>query len=332
MSERGFEDDELNKPKLPKNTKTPYLESYGKDLTLLARQGKLDPVIGREHEIEQVIQILNKKKSNNPILCGESGVGKTAIVEGLALKAISKDADRWLFNKRIIELNMMSVVAGTKYRGEFEQRMEEIMKEIKANPDVIVFIDEIHNILGAGGASGSMDAANIIKPSLSRGEMHCIGATTLDEYKSSIENDSALDRRFQKVLISTPSKEQTKEILAQAKIYYEEFHNVIYSDDVVDKIIELSDRYISYKNFPAKGVDLLDQVGSMVKLKDFRVSELIKTLEIELRDYNEKKIEAAATQRYEDANMHKHKMIELVEKIEKENAKWQEELKSQKYL
>src|ERR1035437_5529775 len=216
--ERAFDsEDEENKniEKIKKgktNTNTPFLDNFGKDLTKLASIGKLDPVIGREEEIDQTIQILNKRKKNNPILIGESGVGKTAIVEGLAIRIFKKQVDRWLFNKRIIELNITSIVAGTKYRGEFEQRMEEIIKEVQKNPDIILFIDEIHNVIGAGGASGSMDAANIIKPALARGEMRCIGATTPDEYKKVIENDSALDRRFQKVHISIPSKEQTVDI------------------------------------------------------------------------------------------------------------------------
>lgn len=332
--ERAFdsEDDEnkgIEKIKKSK-TNTPFLDNFGKDLTKLAAIGKLDPVIGREEEIDQTIQILNKRKKNNPILIGESGVGKTAIVEGLAIRIFKKQVDRWLFNKRIIELNITSVVAGTKYRGEFEQRMEEIMKEVQKNPDIILFIDEIHNVIGAGGASGSMDAANIIKPALARGEMRCIGATTPDEYKKVIENDSALDRRFQKVHISVPTKEQTIDILKQISPKYEDYHGVVFSDDIIEKCVELADRYITYRNFPDKAIDLMDEVGSRVKLSNVIVSEEIKKLEVELKDAEVKKKEAAVTQNYEDAAKYRDLVKDINTQIEEENVKWQEKIKQMK--
>ena len=309
---------------------TPFLDNFGKDLTKLASIGKLDPVIGREEEIDQTIQILNKRKKNNPILIGESGVGKTAIVEGLAIRIFNKQVDRWLFNKRIIELNITSVVSGTKYRGEFEQRMEEIIKEVQKNPDIILFIDELHNVIGAGGASGSMDAANIIKPALARGEMRCIGATTLDEYKKVIENDSALERRFQKVYISIPTKEQTVEILKQIAPKYEDYHGVVFSDEILEKCVELSDRYITYRNFPDKAIDLMDEVGSRVKLSNVTVSEEIKKLEGDLADAELKKAHAAITQNYEDAAKYRDLVADVKIQIEEENVRWQEKIKQMK--
>lgn len=325
------EEESGNMEKIKKSkSNTPFLDNFGKDLTKLASLGKLDPVIGREEEIDQTIQILNKRKKNNPILIGESGVGKTAIVEGLAIRIFNKQVDRWLFNKRIIELNITSVVSGTKYRGEFEQRMEEIIKEVQKNPDVILFIDEIHNVIGAGGASGSMDAANIIKPALARGEMRCIGATTLDEYKKVIENDSALDRRFQKVYINVPTKEQTLAILQQIKPKYEDYHGVVFSDEVLEKCVELSDRYITYRNFPDKAIDLMDEVGSRVKLSNVIVSEEIKKLEDELKDAMAKKTEAALTQKYEVAAKYRDLVKDINIKIEEENIKWQEKIKQMK--
>ncbi len=311
-------------------TSTPFLDNFGKDLTKLASLGKLDPVIGREEEIDQTIQILNKRKKNNPILIGESGVGKTAIVEGLAIRIHNKQVDRWLFNKRIIELNITSVVSGTKYRGEFEQRMEELIKEVQKNPDIILFIDELHNVIGAGGASGSMDAANIIKPALARGEMRCIGATTLDEYKKVIENDSALDRRFQKVYIKVPTKNETIEILKQIRGKYEDYHGVIFSDEIIEKCVELSDRYITYRNFPDKAIDLMDEVGSRVKLSNVIISEEIKKLESDLKDAEIKKKEAALTQNYEDAAKYRDLVRNINIQIEEENIKWQERVKQMK--
>ena len=302
------EDEDSGQDKIKKtNSSTPNLDKFGKDLTKLAALGKLDPVIGRESEIDQTIEILNKRKKNNPILVGESGVGKTAIAEGLALRIHQKKVDRSLLNKKIIELNITSIVSGTKYRGEFEQRMDEIIKEVQKNPDIIIFIDEIHNVIGAGGASGSMDAANIIKPALARGEMKCIGATTLDEYKKVIENDSALERRFQKVYINVPTKEETFEILNQIKHKYEDFHGVFYSEEILKSCVDISDRYITDRNFPDKALDLMDEVGSSVKLHKIKIPESIKKLEAEMSVIMEKKEIAAKKQDYENAAIYRDK-------------------------
>ena len=259
---------------------TPILDYYGRDLTKLAAEQKLDLVYGREKEIREIIQILNKKKKNNALIVGDPGVGKTAVVEGLAIKIHKKEAAVWLLNKRIVEINMTSMVSGTKFRGEFEQRMEELLKEIEENPDVIVFIDEIHNVIGAGGASGSMDAANIIKPALSRGKMKCIGATTLEEYKKSIESEGAFERRFQKVYINEPSKEETEALLNKIKGSYEECHGVEYSKEVIKECVNFADKYLTYRKFPDKAIDLMDEVGSMVKLNGARIPESFMELEL----------------------------------------------------
>lgn len=328
----GSDEEENGKIENIKKSKssTPYLDNFGKDLSKIAAAGKLDPVIGREEEIDQTVQILNKKKKNNPILVGESGVGKTAIVEGLAIRIHNKQVDRWLFNKRIFELNIASVVAGTKYRGEFESRMEEIIKEVQSNPDIILFIDELHNVIGAGGTSGSMDAANIIKPALARGEMRCIGATTVDEYKKVIESDSALERRFQKVYVSIPTKEQTLQILNQIAPKYEDYHGVIFSEEVLEKCVEFADRYISYRNFPDKAIDLMDEVGSRVKLSNVFISEEIKILEAELKIAEAQKKEAASTQQYEAAARFRDVVKDINIKIEEENINWQKKIKEMK--
>lgn len=322
------EDEDSGQDKIKKtNSSTPNLDKFGKDLTKLAALGKLDPVIGRENEIDQTIEILNKRKKNNPILVGESGVGKTAIAEGLALRIHQKKVDRSLLNKKIIELNITSIVSGTKYRGEFEQRMDEIIKEVQKNPDIIIFIDEIHNVIGAGGASGSMDAANIIKPALARGEMKCIGATTLDEYKKVIENDSALERRFQKVYINVPTKEETFEILNQIKHKYEDFHGVFYSEEILKSCVDISDRYITDRNFPDKALDLMDEVGSSVKLHKIKIPDSIKKLEAEMSDIMEKKEIAAKKQDYENAAIYRDKQRNILALIAEENVKWKEQLR-----
>jgi ATP-dependent Clp protease ATP-binding subunit ClpC len=322
------EDDDAGQDKIKKtNSPTPNLDKFGKDLTKLAVSGKLDPVIGREDEIDQTIEILNKRKKNNPILVGEPGVGKTAIAEGLALRIYQKKVDRSLANKKIIELNITSIISGTKYRGDFEQRMDEIMKEVQKNPDIIIFIDEIHNVIGAGSASGSMDAANIIKPALARGEMRCIGATTLDEYKKVIENDSALERRFQKVYINIPTKEETHEILNQVKIKYEDFHGVFYSDEILKNCIDVSDRYITDRNFPDKALDLMDEVGASVKLHKIKIPDSLKKLEAEMSEIVDRKEIAAKKQDYENAAIYRDKQRTILALIEQENIKWKEQLK-----
>ena len=324
----GHDDEEDGQDKIKKtNSATPNLDRFGKDLTKLAALGKLDPVIGRESEIDQTIEILNKRKKNNPILVGEPGVGKTAIAEGLALRIHQKKVDRSLKDKKIIELNITAIISGTKYRGDFEQRMDEIMKEVQKNPDIIIFIDEIHNVIGAGAASGSMDAANIIKPALARGEMRCIGATTFDEYKKVIENDSALERRFQKVYVNVPTKEETLEILEQVKIKYEDFHGVSYSEEILKSCIDISDRYITDRNFPDKALDLMDEVGSSVKLHKIKIPESIQKLETEMYDIVEKKDKAAKKQDYENAAIYRDKQRNVLALIEQENIKWKEQLR-----
>lgn len=254
----------------------------------------------------------------------------TAIVEGLAIRIAEKQVDRWLFNKRIIELNFTSIVSGTKYRGEFEQRMEDILKEATSNTDVIIFIDELHNVVGAGGASGSMDASNIIKPALARGDIKVIGATTVDEYKKVIENDSALERRFQKIYINIPNKEETLQILKQLRGRYENFHNVTYSDEVLEKCVEFTDRYINYRNFPDKAIDAIDEIGSRVKLNNTSVPENIKKIETQLIGITLSKKESAKLQQYEEAAKFRDKEREMLAKIEEERIKWEEELKNNK--
>jgi ATP-dependent Clp protease ATP-binding subunit ClpC len=249
-------------------SRTPVLDNFGRDVTKLAEEGRLDPIIGRENEIERVSQILSRRKKNNPILIGEPGVGKTAIVEGLALRIMQKKVSRTLFNKRIVMLDLAALVAGTKYRGQFEERMKAIMTELEKSRDVILFIDEIHTIVGAGGATGSLDASNIFKPALARGELQCIGASTLDEYRQHIEKDGALDRRFQKVLVNPPSPEEAVHILNNIKPKYEEFHNVNYSDDAIEACVKLSDRYITDRFLPDKAIDVLDEVGARTHLKN----------------------------------------------------------------
>ena len=243
-------------------SRTPVLDNFGRDITKLAEEGKLDPIIGRETEIERVSQILSRRKKNNPILIGEPGVGKTAIAEGLALRIIQKKVSRTLFDKRIVMLDLAALVAGTKYRGQFEERMKAIMTELEKNRDVILFIDEIHTIVGAGGATGSLDASNIFKPALARGELQCIGASTLDEYRQYIEKDGALDRRFQKVMVNPPSAEEAIHILENIKPKYEEFHNVTYSDEAIKACVKLSERYISDRFLPDKAIDVMDEVGA----------------------------------------------------------------------
>lgn len=325
------EEEDQGQDKIKKtNSATPNLDKFGKDLTKLALLGKLDPVVGREDEIDQTIEILNKRKKNNPILVGESGVGKTAIAEGLALRIFEKKVDRSLLNKKIIELNITSIVSGTKYRGEFEQRMDDIIKEVQKNPDIIIFIDEIHNVIGAGGTSGNMDAANIIKPALARGEMKCIGATTLDEYKKVIENDSALERRFQRVFINTPTKEQTLEILNQIKSKYEDYHGVFYSQEILKSCVDIADRYITDRNFPDKAIDLMDEVGSSVKLHKIQTPDSIKKLEAEMSEIMDKKEIAAKKQDYENAAIYRDKQRTILAQIEQENIKWKEHLKTSK--
>src|SRR3989339_1281265 len=271
-------------------SKTPVLDNFGRDITKLAEAGTLDPIVGREAEIERVSQILSRRKKNNPILIGEPGVGKTAIVEGLALRIVQRKVSRVLFDKRVITLDLASIVAGTKYRGQFEERMKAIMNELSKSTNVILFIDEIHTIVGAGGATGSLDAANMLKPALARGEIQCIGATTLDEYRQHIEKDGALDRRFQKVIVEPTSIEETIHILHNIKERYENHHNVNYTDDAIDACVKLTNRYISDRHLPDKAIDALDESGSRVHISNIKVPQRIEELEKEIEEVRDKKI------------------------------------------
>ncbi|HUR30348.1 MAG TPA: ATP-dependent Clp protease ATP-binding subunit [Saprospiraceae bacterium] len=312
-------------------SRTPVLDNFGRDITRLAEEDKLDPIIGRETEIERVSQILSRRKKNNPILIGEPGVGKTAIVEGLALRIMQRKVSRNLFNKRIVMLDLAALVAGTKYRGQFEERMKAIMGELEKSRDVILFIDEIHTIVGAGGATGSLDASNIFKPALSRGELQCIGASTLDEYRQHIEKDGALDRRFQKVLVDPPSAEEAEHILHNIKPKYEEFHNVSYSDEAIRACVKLSDRYISDRFLPDKAIDVLDEVGARVHLKNIHVPKHIEELEAQIEEIKEEKNKAVKSQQYEKAADLRDSDSKLVRKLEKAKADWEEESKTKKF-
>ncbi|GAB5554208.1 MAG: ATP-dependent Clp protease ATP-binding subunit [Saprospiraceae bacterium] len=312
-------------------SRTPVLDNFGRDITKLAEEGKLDPIIGRESEIERVSQILSRRKKNNPILIGEPGVGKTAIVEGLALRINQKKVSRTLFNKRIVMLDLAALVAGTKYRGQFEERMKAIMNELEKSRDVILFIDEIHTIVGAGGATGSLDASNIFKPALARGELQCIGASTLDEYRQHIEKDGALDRRFQKVMVNPPSPEEAINILENIKAKYEDFHNVTYSDEAIQACVKLSERYISDRFLPDKAIDVLDEVGARVHLKNIHVPKHIEELEQNIEDIKEKKNQAVKNQQYEKAADLRDKESKLVRQLEFAKVEWEEESKTKKY-
>ncbi len=334
----GFEEEDkgdrgFNVPRKPGNakSKTPVLDNFGRDVTRAAEEGRLDPIVGRQEEIERVSQILSRRKKNNPILIGEPGVGKTAIVEGLALRIIQRKVSRVLFDKRIIMLDLAALVAGTKYRGQFEERMKAIMNELEKNRDVILFIDEIHTIVGAGGATGSLDASNIFKPALARGELQCIGASTLDEYRQYIEKDGALDRRFQKVLVDPPSPEETVEILTNIKSKYEEFHNVIYSTEAIKACVTLSTRYITDRFLPDKAIDVLDEVGARVHLKNIHVPDEIVKLEGQIEEIKEEKNKVVKSQRYEEAAKLRDTEKRLLEDLDKEKTKWEEHVKSERY-
>ena len=312
-------------------SRTPVLDNFGRDVTKLAEENKLDPIIGRENEIERVSQILSRRKKNNPILIGEPGVGKTAIVEGLALRIQQKKVSRNLFNKRLVMLDLAALVAGTKYRGQFEERMKAIMNELEKSRDVILFIDEIHTIVGAGGATGSLDASNIFKPALARGELQCIGASTLDEYRQYIEKDGALDRRFQKVLVNPPTPEEAVDILKNIKEKYEEFHNVNYSDDAVTACVRFSDRYITDRFLPDKAIDVLDEVGARVHLKNIHVPEHIEELEAKIEEIKELKNQAVKNQQYERAADLRDDEGKLVRQLEFAKVEWEEESKTRRY-
>lgn len=312
-------------------SRTPVLDNFGRDISKLAEEGKLDPIIGREVEIERVSQILSRRKKNNPILIGEPGVGKTAIVEGLALRILQKKVSRTLFNKRLVMLDLAALVAGTKYRGQFEERIKAIMNELEKNRDVILFIDEIHTLVGAGGATGSLDASNIFKPALARGELQCIGASTLDEYRQYIEKDGALDRRFLKVLVDPPTQEDTIHILQNIQSRYEEFHNVSYSEEAVKACVRLSDRYITDRFLPDKAIDVLDEVGARVHLKNIVVPKEIEQMEKEIEELKERKNKAVREQKYEEAASLRDQESKASRNLEYAKAHWEEESKTKRY-
>ncbi|HPH86107.1 MAG TPA: ATP-dependent Clp protease ATP-binding subunit [Ferruginibacter sp.] len=312
-------------------TKTPVLDNFGRDITRLAESGSLDPIVGRENEIERVSQILSRRKKNNPILIGEPGVGKTAIVEGLALRIVQRKVSRVLFDKRVVSLDLAALVAGTKYRGQFEERMKAIMNELEKNRDVILFIDEIHTIVGAGGASGSLDASNIFKPALARGELQCIGASTLDEYRMHIEKDGALDRRFQKVMVEQPSVEEAIEILTNIKSKYEDYHNVTYSREAIEACVKLSDRYMTDRLLPDKAIDVLDEVGARKHIKNINVPETILELEKKIEDIKLEKNKVVKSQKFEEAASLRDTEKRLQEDLEKAKTEWEEESKNKRF-
>lgn len=318
----------------PKNTeksKTPVLDNFGRDLTKLAEVGKLDPIVGREKEIERVAQILSRRKKNNPILIGEPGVGKTAIAEGLALRIIQKKVSRVLFGKRVVTLDLASLVAGTKYRGQFEERMKAVMNELEKSPDVILFIDELHTIVGAGGASGSLDASNMFKPALARGEIQCIGATTLDEYRQYIEKDGALARRFQMVMVDATSVDETIQILENIKEKYEDHHHVNYTKEAIESAVKLSERYITDRFLPDKAIDVLDEVGARVHISNITVPEDILSLEEQIENVKQEKNKVVKSQKYEEAAQLRDREKKLNDQLDKAKAQWEEETRKKRY-
>jgi len=314
------------------NSDTPALDKFGYDMTAAALEGKLDPVVGRDNEIERLAQILSRRKKNNPVLIGEPGVGKSAIVEGLALRIVQRKVSRLLFDKRVIGLDMAGMVAGTKYRGQFEERIKAVLEELKKSPDIILFIDEIHTIVGAGSSPGSMDAANMLKPALARGEIQCIGASTLDEYRQNIEKDGALERRFQKVMVEPTTPEETLEILRMVKDKYENHHNVRYTDEALKACVELTERYVSDRNFPDKALDALDEAGSRVHITNVVVPEEIEKLEQEIDQTTQAKYNAASSQDFELAASLKEKEMELKDKLDKVKTDWEKRLDNERKI
>jgi len=311
-------------------SKTPVLDNFGRDLTKYAEDGKLDPIVGREKEIERVSQILSRRKKNNPILIGEPGVGKSAIAEGLALRIVQKKVSRVLFGKRIVTLDLASLVAGTKYRGQFEERMKAVMNELEKSPDIILFIDEIHTIIGAGGASGSLDASNMFKPALARGELQCIGATTLDEYRQYIEKDGALERRFQKVIVDPTSIEETVQILNNIKEKYEDHHNVEYTQEAIDACVNLTDRYMTDRHLPDKAIDALDEAGSRVHITNIKVPKNIIEIEKKIEDIKDQKNHVVRSQKYEEAAQLRDNERTLLKDLNNAKKAWEEETKNHK--
>ena len=313
-------------------SRTPVLDNFGRDLTRLAEDGKLDPIVGREKEIERVGQILSRRKKNNPILIGEPGVGKTAIAEGLALRIVQKKVSRVLFGKRVVTLDLASLVAGTKYRGQFEERMKAVMNELEKSPEVILFIDELHTIVGAGGASGSLDASNMFKPALSRGEIQCIGATTLDEYRQYIEKDGALARRFQMVMVDSTTPEETIQILDNIKEKYEEHHHVNYTKEAIESCVKLSDRYISDRYLPDKAIDVMDEAGARVHINNIHVPDNIVKLEEAIEDIKKEKNKVVKSQKYEEAAQLRDKEKKLLEQLDQAKVRWEEESAAKRYM
>ena len=311
------------------DSSTPVLDNFSRDLIKLAEEGKLDPVIGRDREINRIAQILSRRKKNNPIIIGEPGCGKTAIVEGLAIKIYNNECPRNLMDKKIVSLDMTSIVAGTKYRGQFEERMKVIIEELQTNPNIIVFIDEIHTIVGAGNSSGSMDASNIFKPALARGEIQCVGATTLDEYRKNFEKDGALERRFQKVIVDPATKEETFEILKNAKDKYENYHKVVYTDEVLSLCVDLAERYITDREFPDKAFDIIDEVGARSQV-EVKVPEEIEKLKLEALDIKQEKLDVVKRQDYEEAANLRDKEKRILNRLETEKKKFEEELNQQR--
>ena len=310
------------------NNDTPTLDKFGNDMTRAAEDGRLDPVVGREVEIERLAQILSRRKKNNPVLIGEPGVGKSAIVEGLALRIVQRKVSRILFDKRVVSLDMASLVAGTKYRGQFEERVKAILNELSKNPDVILFIDELHTIVGAGNSAGQMDAANLLKPALARGEIQCIGATTLDEYRKNIEKDGALERRFQKVMVEPTTPEETLQILNNIKDKYETHHNVSFTDDALKACVSLTERYVSDRNFPDKAIDALDEAGSRAHITNIMVPQEIEQLEKDIVEAGASKLAAAQSQNFEKAASFRDKEQELKQQLAKANERWEKQLEA----
>ena len=333
MNELMDDDDKMmsKKQKSSADSNTPVLDNFSRDLNKLAEAGKLDPVIGREREILRIAQILSRRKKNNPIIIGEPGCGKTALVEGLAIKIVNGDCPKNLIDKRIVNLDLTSVVAGTKYRGQFEERMKVIIEELQANPNIIVFIDEIHTLVGSGNSSGSMDGSNIFKPALARGELQCIGATTLDEFRKNIEKDGALERRFQKVIVEPSSVAETIQILKNVREKYESFHNVTYTDEVIETCVKLADRYITDREFPDKAFDILDEVGARMQT-ELKVPEIIEELKKKAADIKQQKIDVVKKQNYEQAAELRDKEKKLLLKLEQEKVKFEEQMSIDKQL
>ena len=329
--EEDDDDDERfkgNKKPIDSKSKTPVLDTFSRDLTKNAQDGKIDPIIGREKEIERVSQILSRRKKNNPILIGEPGVGKSAIAEGLALRIVQKKVSRVLYNKRVVMIDLASMVAGTKYRGQFEERMKAVMGELEKNTDVILFIDEIHTIIGAGGASGSLDASNMLKPALARGEIQIIGATTLDEYRKHIEKDGALERRFQKVMVDPATEEETLQIINNIKDKYESHHNVEYTAEAIEACVSLTSRFMTDRFLPDKAIDALDEAGSRVHISNIVVPKEITDIEQKIVQVKEKKNEVVRSQRYEEAAKLRDVEKQLNTNLEDVRQKWQDEQKN----